>query len=47
MKHNFDIYWKDNPKVSATIFYAALWETEDEITELLFKRIEATISKGK
>ena len=25
---------------------AVLWKTEDEIAELLFKRIEATIGKG-
>jgi hypothetical protein len=47
MKHNFYIYGEVNSKVSATVFYGVLWETEDEIAELLFKCIEATIGKGK
>jgi len=47
MKNNFDIYREINSKVSATVFYGVLWETEDEIAELLFKHIEATMDKGK
>jgi len=47
MKNKFDIYEEVYSKVSATVFYGVLWETEDEIAELLFKHIEATMDRGK